>query len=156
MNARRDDAIRGAAARCHADADPVAKRLAARMGTTTRSAQRWRSPDYAKGSPMHRLGLYAEECPDPARIVANVRSYLYRAVAKLSDHELVAQIREHYAEDARLEGEDNATRFVRGVNPLDRAAMHERDAAVDEWLAAAWREVAARGMTEAGVLGGGA
>lgn len=156
MNPRRDDAIREAAARAHADADPNAKKLAARMDVSPRSAQRYRSPDYAKGSPLHRLGLYLDGCPNPHRVVANARTYLYRGLKDLSRTELVAQIREHYAEDGRVEGEDNASRFALGVGALDRAALHERDAAEDEWLAAAWREVAARGMTEADVLGGAA
>lgn len=153
MNPRRMDALRGSAARTHADADPAPKRTAALVGVTDRTARRWRTPEDAKGAPNYRLALYLDSTPHPERLLSYVRALLAKAVADLTSAELTAQIRERYTLDAHLEAEDNASRTTLGLGALDRAAVHERDAANDEWLAAAWRECAARGLTDVQVLG---
>lgn len=148
-----EDARVGLAARAHQDADPGPKRTAMVCNVTPRTVRRWRNPLDANGSPNHRLALYVDTCPNPDRLLAFVRSLLEKQVAAMSTPDLIAEMRERYALNSQIEGEGNASRMKRGIGALDRAALHERNAASDEWLSAAWRECAARRLTDKEVLG---
>lgn len=149
----RQDERRYSAARAARDASPNTKRVAWRNGVTVRTAQRWASPTEATGSPAEVWARYVATSEDPERL--EVFAEVTREQTRLRDltnAELIAEIHELEAQDPRTEAEGNAARIARGVSPAERALMHERDATVDMKLAARWREVAARGLTEGDVL----
>ena len=150
---RRADMRRHIAAIAHGDANTRKKKSAADNEVTVRTVIRWGTPQDAKGSPQAKYAAYLENAQDPWRLLASNRAtVIQRTLRTKSKAELIERTRELHVLDALGEGEDNSTRNLRGVPLLDRATITERDAAIDEELAAHYRECAARGYTEAEVL----
>lgn len=142
------------AAVAHRDANPRAKRAAFDNGVTTRTERRWRTPTEAQGSPLEVYARYVATSQDPARLEVFVRvTAEQERIRRLTNAELVAEIRALHAEDAIGEGQDNAARATRGISLLDRAAICERDATHDVKLAARYIEAASRGIPESEVMG---
>lgn len=140
-----------AAARAHADAEPDDQQAAQRYGKARRTATHWRST----GPPQVRgFQTYLYLSSDPYRMVAEVKATAkHKAVEKETTPELIEGIRLLLRREKEAEGVDNGNDCRRGMNWLDRAAQKERDAAIDEELAARFRECACRGLKESEVLG---
>ncbi|MEQ1573099.1 MAG: hypothetical protein ABL993_02525 [Vicinamibacterales bacterium] len=149
----RQDGRRHAAARAAADANTNTKRTAYWNGVTVRTAQRWASPTEAAGSPAEVWARYVATSEDPERleVFAEVTKE-QRRIRKLTNAELVEQIRTLMAEDPRTEAADNVAKVSRGISLTERALISERDATIDMKLAARFREAAARGLRESDVL----
>lgn len=148
---RRRDVLAAAAARAHADAEPDDQEAAARHGVSRRSGTRWRH----EGPPAVRgFQTYLRLSPNPWRLVAETRTTAkHETIRKLSHAGLVERIRELRAAEKSIEGVDNGHDVTPGLPWLDRAAQKERDAAVNEELAACFRECACRRLTEEEVFG---
>ena len=153
-NPMRADVRTMASGLAHRDAHPRKKRAASDNGVTVRTERRWGTPADAKGSPLERHNHYLEHAQDPWRILAHQQATVkQRQIRSLTRQQIIGRIRELNVENAIREGVDNANRSKRGVSPLQRAADHERDGASEIELAALWREVSVRGITEAEVFG---
>lgn len=121
---------------------------------------RWKRA--GKGSPAHRFAAfpadervqtYLATNADPWRLVAHaVRLAFSRTVDRWSDQEVVDRLRELLMGDAMAEGEENAARFRRDMDPLDHAALCEADAAHDLEMAALHVERMVRRIPWARVL----
>jgi hypothetical protein len=150
----RKAARRYGAALAHADAHPCTRTVAEVAGVTTRTARRWSSPGEAQGSPQERYDVLFATSPDAWRYHAhNEATIVQRRMVRLSDRELADRIRQLDADDAIAEGADNAAKVQRGIPPAERAAIAERDAAIELERAACWREIHARGLGENDVYG---
>lgn len=149
----RQDSRRYAAAHAAADGNPNTKRTAYRNGVTVRTAQRWSSPVEATGSPAEVWARYVATSEDPERleVFAEVTKEQKR-LARLTNAELIEQIRTLMAEDPRTEAADNVAKVSRGISLMERALISERDATIDMKLAARFREAAARGLKESDVF----
>lgn len=136
---------------------PVPKKGAARLGLTARTVQRWRSVDYAEGSPFHRVMEAIEASDDPASLLAFLESVTRRVVMDLPNKptkKLAAEYRALLAQDADVEGADNSHKVSRGVDWVDRFLANRADAKVDLRLAAYALEFAYRGLSESEVFDG--
>lgn len=149
----RQESRRYAAARAAQDSSPNTKRVAYRNGTTVRTAQRWASPAECQGSPPEVWARYVATSDDPERLEVYAKvTREQKRLARLTNAELIAEILELQVEDPRTEAADNVAKVSRGIPPMERALICERDATIDTKLAARWREVAARGLKESDVL----
>ena len=149
MDPRRRDALAGAAARAHRDAEPDDGEAAPRHGRDRRTLNHW-----ANGGPpaVRHHQRYLLAVADPWRLVAETKTTAkHRTVSSLDRDALIERYHELRRREKAVEGEDNGADVCRGVCWLDRAAAKERDAAVNEELAAVMREFASRGITEAEV-----
>lgn len=147
-------ARRKLSARTHRDAHPNGKAAAIDNGVTYRTERRWRTPAECQGAPQEKYDRYLETAQWPDRLLAHSRAtVMEKRYRSLSRPEVVRKIRELYTRDAETEGEENAARFRRGISPLDRASLHERDAAHDIALSALWRRAHDLGISEAEVFG---
>lgn len=153
MNPRQRDAIHRGAALAHADSESgtVDREAALRYGTSRRSHARWRE----SGPPaLREFTAYLLVSTDAWRVEAHVRSITkQRALARLSDPDLVARYHDLLAHEPRVEADDRVLDVSRGVCWMERAAASERDSAIDAEKAACEREFAARGLTEDDVFG---
>lgn len=151
----RKAARRAGAALAHADSHPCTTTVARVHGVTPRTAQRWARPADSQGSPQERYDRYLATSPDAFRLHAhNEATIVQRRLTRLSDKELIDRVHELDREDATGEGADNAAKVSRGIPLEERAAIAERDAAIELERAACLRELAARGRSEADVYGG--
>lgn len=149
----RQDSRRYAAAHAAADGNPNTKRTAYRNGVTTRTAQRWSSPTECQGSPPELWARYVATSDDPERLEVFAKvTQEQKHLSRLTNAELIEEIRVLMVEDPRTEAADNVAKVSRGIPPMERALICERDATIDTKLAARWREVAARGLKESDVL----
>lgn len=149
MNARAQDALTHAAAAVHADVDPCDQAATARRGKSRRT---WNRARHEGPAEVRAFQLYLLNSPEPFRLEAHVKSLVkQRAFRDLTDTQLIERYHELRPREKQLEGADCANDVCRGLAWLDRAAAKERDAAIDEELAAVFREFAARGITEADV-----
>ena len=149
-------ARRKLSAQTHRDAHPNGKAAAIDNGVSYRRERGWGYPGECQGSPVERFDRYLETAQWPDRLLAHSRAtVMEKRYRSLSRPEVIAKIRELYTHDSTAEGEENAARFTRGLSPLDRAAIHERDAAHDIALSALWRRAHDLGISEADVFGGG-
>lgn len=153
LTGRRMDALRAAAGLAHRDAARTSSSGAASYGTDARTQRRW----FEEGPPVVReFTVFLSLADDVWRWVAHVKTTAkVLTLQKLTDEQLIERIRELRAREKAVEGEDNANDVRRGLTPLERAMAKERDAALDEELAAAFRVWAERPwLTEAEVLHG--
>lgn len=142
------------AALAHQDAYPNGKAAAIDNGVTYRTERRWRKPRDAQGSPAERDARYIEQAEWPERLLAHYRAKVWeKRYRVLTKTQVISFIRSHMAEDSVAEGEENASRVRRGIPPLQRAALHERDAGHDIRLSALWQRAHDLGITEADVFG---
>jgi len=147
---RRRDILIAAAARVHEDADSVS--TATMLGKTDRTGRRWKSD--GRGSPQHAYSRYFLANPHKYRLLSHLKALAKaEAIQLLTNTALIARYHELHEMEKNLECQDTVTDLKRGVSWLDRAAMKERDAAIDEEIAAVCRELAARGITEEEVFG---
>lgn len=148
---RSRDVLNLAAAAAHADVDPDDQVATERRGKSRRT---WSRARLEGPREIRAFQTYLFESPEPFRLEAHVKSLVKQiAIRKLSREQLIERFHELRAREKTAEGADNAQDVTPAVAWLDRAAAKERDAAVDEELAAVMREFAARGITEAEVLG---
>lgn len=151
MHPRTRDVLNATAARAHADAEPNDRDAVARHGKSRRT---WARARLEGPIEVRAFQTYVWASPDPYRLVAETKTTAkHRVIARLSDAELIERYIELRPRDKRLEAEDSADDFTRGVPWLDRSASSERDAAVNEEKAACEREFACRGIGEERVLG---
>lgn len=149
------DVLAMGAALAHADAERGMKDREAmqRYGTSRRSHSRWRTEG---PPPVRDVAGYLLACSDPYRVEAYLRSVIkMRALSRLSDADLILRYHELLAHEPRVEAEDRIDDVTRGVCWLQRAAVSERDSAIDAEKAACEREFAARGLSESDVFGKG-
>lgn len=123
-------------------AHPNAKKYAARMGVSVRTAQRHRKLDKSAGSPLDVM-LRAIDAAEPyeARVMLSVLSAAIqrKEVRDAPLAELIARYRTILAEDARHEGHDNALKCCRETGWLERMDSSALDRAHDdEKLAIEW------------------
>lgn len=157
VDRRRRDVLTLSVAHAHNDA--------ARGLTDTEVARRYSEavrPIKARTvNDWHRIGppearafaAYLLACSDPYRLEAHVKALVKGiAIRKLNREQLIDRFHELRAREKELEGADNGNDVRRGMCWLERAAQKERDAAVEEELAAVMREFAARGLTESEVM----
>lgn len=143
-----------AAGSAHADAAPRLKRYAALAGISERTARNHRSLTAAKGGPLDTHHRYLDTLEDPERaLTASKVHVMQRRLRTLSDAQLIAEIRDLEAQNARAEGEENAARATRDLSPAEIAVICARDATIDAKLAARWQEVGARNLTTDDVRG---
>lgn len=132
----------------------TAKGLAAHHGVSRRTAQRWLSPDVARG-PVYQFVEYLATAQRPFRLVAHTYStVLEHKVRAYTRLQLIARIRDLHIESSTQDGETGANRARRGMDLAQRAASEERSAALRLELAACWRVAAEREITESEVFGG--
>lgn len=146
------DALQLAAAAVHADSEPDDAASAARHGWSRRTSNRARHEGPRQ---LRAFQLYLLNSPEPYRLEAHVRSLVkQRAMRNRSTSDLIADFHELRGREKATEGQDNANDVRHGLDWLERAAQKERDAAVEEELAAMMREFAARGVSERDVFEG--
>lgn len=151
LDPRRRDVLHLAAGAAHADVDPDDRVAAQRRGGTRR---KWTYARAQGPRALRDFQTYLLESPEPFRLEAHIKSLVKQmAIRKLSRADLIARFHELRGREKQLEGADNGNDVRAGLSWLDRAAQKERDAAVEEELAAVMREFAARGITEAEVFG---
>lgn len=152
MNALTRDALASSAAAAHADAEPDDAASAVRHGWSRRTSNRAR---HEGPQQLRAFQVYLLNSPEPYRLEAHIRSLVkQRAMRNRSTTDLISDYHELRQREKATEGADNANDVRTGMAWLDRAAQKERDAAVDEELAAVMREFAARGITEREVFEG--
>jgi len=151
MNGRQRDVLAALAARAHADADPVAKRVAATNGVTVRTAQRWRRPEDARHSPLYRNTPFVSMSPQRVLAFASTLDLLPE-IRRWDYDELVATYRHALEADKREEAEDTCHHFDPTVSWLDAAACSQRDAGWDILKAACEQRFAEMGKTRREVL----
>lgn len=141
------------AARAHAEAYPGVKRAATRNGVTPRTARRWRSPEEAKGSPLHTYHRYLASAEHPWRLVAaNYSAALEHTVRAWPTDRLIREYRAVLARDKAGEAVDTQHDLDPTVPWETLAESSERDAADDLLKAACEREFAARRIPRARVV----
>lgn len=151
LDPRRRDGLHLAAAAAHADVDPDDRLAAERRGGTRR---KWTYARAQGPRAVREFQNYLLHTPEPFRLEAHIKSLVKQmTIRKLSREDLIERFHELRAREKELEGGDNGNDVRTGLSWLDRAAQKERDAAVEEELAAVMREFAARGITEADVFG---
>lgn len=157
VDLRRRDVLSLSVAHAHNDAGAgltdveVARRYSeAVRPVKTRTVNDW----HRIGPPEARaFAAYLLVCADPFRLEANVRATVkQRALAKLSNADLIERYHELLAIEPRVEADDRIKDVSRGLCWLKRAAASERDAAIDAEKAACEREFAGRGLTETQVM----
>lgn len=152
MNARARDILGMSAALLHVDLDPDDQLAVHRRGKSRRT---WNRARHEGPTEVRAFQTYLLQSTDPYRLLAHVKALVKGiAIRKLTRAELVERFHELRAREKELEGKDNGNDVRRGLGWLERAAQKERDAAVEEELAAVMREFAARGITEAEVFDG--
>ena len=147
---RRRDVTAMLAAGVHSDADPTGSV----MGRSSRRVRQWKSD--GAGSPQDQFDRWFDQLSKDRRfrIISHLKALAKaEAVESLSDADLIARFHELRAAEKTREGEDTCLDLRRGVSWVDRARMKERDACLDEEVAAVCREFASRGITEAEVFG---
>ena len=147
---RRQDALARSAALVHnlADTPETAKALE----KTGRTVRRWKRDGV--GSPQHQYNRYFLVNPRKYQLIAHLKALAKaEAIELLSTTDLITRFHEIREMEKIREGEDNALDMRRSVCWLDRAHMKERDAGLNEELAAIMREFAVRGITEEVVMG---
>lgn len=140
MNAYEHDALVAGAATAHADAVPVPKREARRLGKSPRTVRRWNHD----GPPhLRQMALYLHGHPNPHRIIASLRAAANADLEAMTTAQLKAEYRRLLVEECTVEAEDRRG-TLDGTKWLDVAAESERDAAVDLRKAAIERIFAGR------------
>lgn len=158
VDLRRRDTLTLSVAHAHNDSErgQTDRDLAQRYSAAIRPVKVRTVNDWHRiGPPEARaFAAYLLVCSDPFRVEAWVRATAkQRVLANLSDAELIERYRELLAIEPRVEADDRVKDVSRGICWIKRAAASERDAAIDAEKAAAEREFAARGITEAQVFG---
>lgn len=141
------DVTNGLAARAHSDANPSAKQSARRNRRGLSTEYRWRD----SGPPQ--LTSYLLNAPDKYRLVAHAKAIAMEEIRKESRAEIIKKTRALLRQEKAVEGADNGNDVTRGINWLDRAAQKERDAAIDEELAARFRRCAELRIPETEIFG---
>lgn len=148
------DVVAAMAACAHEDADAGRsdKETALRNDVSRRTAHRWRKS--GRGSPTDVFALFMLTTDDPWRLVAHVKALAKRVnIEDETREELIRRTRELLAQEKVVEGMDSARDLSRGVSWKERAALKERDAAIDEELAARFRRLAELKVPESEVFG---
>lgn len=150
LDPRRRDVLAAGAAAAHADVDPDDQIATRRRGKSRRT---WARARLDGPRELRAFQTYLFQSPEPFRLEAHVKSLVKQiAIRKLSRAQLIERFHDLRSREKQLEGSDNGNDVRPGLGWLDRAAAKERDAAVDEELAAVMREFAARGIREDEVL----
>lgn len=128
----RDDMRHAMAGDAHTKAHPRPKRYADLVGIGVRSAQRHRSADYTKGSPMDRAIEATYAADDPWIMVAHLRIAAERSTLKsISTPDLITRYRALLVEDKLQEARDTANALDPSVAWEDRAKDSAQDVAHD-------------------------
>lgn len=153
------DVVAAAVGLAHADAERghTAAEVARRYSTAGRKASRRRANEWTRVGPpeLREITSYLLVVSNPYRIEASIRTTVkQRAIGKLSTPALIERYHELLELEPTVEAQDRLGEVVRGMPWVERAALSERNAAVDAEKAACEREFAARGITERDVFEG--
>ena len=140
MNAYERDALMAGAATAHADAVPVPKKEARRLGKSARTIRRHNH----EGPPhMRQMSLYLHGHPNPHRIIANLQAVADADLEAMSTDSLISEYRRLLVEECSVEADDRRG-TLDGTSLLELAAMAERDVATNTRKAAILRILAGR------------